>query len=208
MALFFHSHACNQICESMGLTPFNLSPREQDTVNQNTKLLVGVWCGPAGALPCFCVSTGLKDLSPIHAPPPHPKFVHRAFPSAPLIPGVPGVCLTGAHSAQSEETRCVEKGREVCGVCVSTNGWTRPGPVSTGTSLCPGHAPPHHHHTHMDQTSENVGKDQLGILTMHSPARGGECGRHFGEGWPDGPSRSYSRWPFSEACGLIPTDYF
>nr|XP_019607220.1 PREDICTED: eukaryotic elongation factor 2 kinase isoform X1 [Rhinolophus sinicus]XP_019607221.1 PREDICTED: eukaryotic elongation factor 2 kinase isoform X1 [Rhinolophus sinicus] len=39
MALFFHSHACNQICESMGLTPFNLSPREQDTVNQNTKML-------------------------------------------------------------------------------------------------------------------------------------------------------------------------
>ncbi|XP_060028812.1 eukaryotic elongation factor 2 kinase [Erinaceus europaeus] len=39
MALFFHSHACNRICKSMGLTPFDLSPREQDEVNQNTKLL-------------------------------------------------------------------------------------------------------------------------------------------------------------------------
>ncbi|XP_053515470.1 eukaryotic elongation factor 2 kinase isoform X5 [Artibeus jamaicensis] len=39
MALFFYSHACNRICKSMGLTPFDLSPREQDAVNRNTKLL-------------------------------------------------------------------------------------------------------------------------------------------------------------------------
>ncbi|XP_055994910.1 eukaryotic elongation factor 2 kinase [Sorex fumeus] len=39
MALFFHSHACNRICQSMGLAPFDLSPRERDAVNQSTELL-------------------------------------------------------------------------------------------------------------------------------------------------------------------------
>ncbi|MEE6514931.1 hypothetical protein FKM82_023382 [Ascaphus truei] len=39
MALFFHSHACNKICKSMGMTPFDLSPREKDVLDNCAKML-------------------------------------------------------------------------------------------------------------------------------------------------------------------------
>ncbi|XP_040295304.1 eukaryotic elongation factor 2 kinase isoform X2 [Bufo bufo] len=39
MALFFHSHACNKICKSMRLTPFDHSPREKVVLDNCTKML-------------------------------------------------------------------------------------------------------------------------------------------------------------------------
>ncbi|XP_069839888.1 eukaryotic elongation factor 2 kinase isoform X2 [Dendropsophus ebraccatus] len=39
MALFFHSHACNRICKSMKLTPFDLSPREKNVLDNCSKML-------------------------------------------------------------------------------------------------------------------------------------------------------------------------
>ncbi|KAM9305782.1 eukaryotic elongation factor 2 kinase [Gastrophryne carolinensis] len=39
MALFFYSHACNKICKSMKLTPFDLSLQEKATLENSSKLL-------------------------------------------------------------------------------------------------------------------------------------------------------------------------
>ncbi|XP_072916233.1 eukaryotic elongation factor 2 kinase isoform X3 [Hemitrygon akajei] len=39
MALFFHSHACNSICKTMGLTPFDLSQKEMAALEHAQNLL-------------------------------------------------------------------------------------------------------------------------------------------------------------------------
>ena len=43
MALFFFSHECNDICKSLGLTEFDLSPNEMTVRSNRAKMQVGYY---------------------------------------------------------------------------------------------------------------------------------------------------------------------
>ncbi|KAJ8246351.1 hypothetical protein GJAV_G00266760 [Gymnothorax javanicus] len=68
MALFFHSHLCNSICESMGLTPFDISPAEKAQLDCTSKLLKSAKTVLRGQEE-FCGSPRVRTISTGRLPP-------------------------------------------------------------------------------------------------------------------------------------------
>ncbi|XP_014671454.1 PREDICTED: eukaryotic elongation factor 2 kinase-like [Priapulus caudatus] len=90
MALFFHSHACNHICDRLGLTPFDLAGSE---LRQQAKRIAMQKCSETkirGSLE-ICVSPSASEASDLH------RFLRQRTYSGSSLGG----CVPASPSATS-----------------------------------------------------------------------------------------------------------
>uniref|UniRef100_A0A3P9H2U7 Eukaryotic elongation factor 2 kinase n=1 Tax=Oryzias latipes TaxID=8090 RepID=A0A3P9H2U7_ORYLA len=112
MALFFHSHMCNKICKSMGLTPFDLSPAEMSQLDGTNKLLKSAQTVLRGCEE-QCGSPRVRTWSASRAPPLFSRLSEtssadesmsdaESIPCSPLNPPFTAVGSLGESLCESE----------------------------------------------------------------------------------------------------------